>query len=180
MIWLACLEDGLFAAVSAVGFAAISRPTREMALLAGLLAALGHMCRFLLLDAHMGIASASLCAALLISLCSLLCVRRCRIPAEMFAFPALLPMIPGMYAYKAILATMQFLDSADLHARQELLVSVVYNGLTAFFIMCALVIGAVLPILVFHRESPLVKGLRKIRKVRGGAEPAAKQEKGKA
>lgn len=72
----------------------------------------------------------------------------------MFAFPALLPMIPGMFAYKAILATMQFLGTADMPLRQELLVSIVYNSLTTFFIMCALVIGAVLPLFLFHRESP--------------------------
>ena len=92
------------------------------------------------------------------------CTRRWHIPAEMFAFPALLPMIPGMFAYKAILATMQFLGTADMPLRQELLVSIVYNSLTTFFIMCALVIGAVLPLFLFHRESPLVRGLRGIRR----------------
>lgn len=60
----------------------------------------------------------------------------------------------GMFAYKAILATMQFLGTADMPLRQELLVSIVYNSLTTFFIMCALVIGAVLPLFLFHRESP--------------------------
>ena len=91
------------------------------------------------------------------------------IPAEMFAFPALLPMIPGMFAYKTILATMQFLGATAMSLRQELLVDIVYNGLTAFFIMCALVIGAVLPLLAFHRESPLVRGIRKLRR-RGSTE----------
>ena len=97
------------------------------------------------------------------------CARRWHIPAEMFAFPALLPMIPGMFAYKTILATMQFLGATAMSLRQELLVDIVYNGLTAFFIMCALVIGAVLPLLAFHRESPLVRGIRKLRR-RGSKE----------
>ena len=131
------LADGFFAAVAAMGFAVISNPPKKVVLVAGALAAVGHMGRFALMREGVGIASASLCAALLISLCSMPCTRRWHIPAEMFAFPALLPMIPGMFAYKAILATMQFLGTADMPLRQELLVSIVYNSLTTFFIMCA-------------------------------------------
>ena len=152
-----------------MGFAVISNPPKKVLLMAGVLAAVGHMSRFALLREGVGIASASLCAALLISLCSMPCARRWHIPAEMFAFPALLPMIPGMFAYKTIFATMQFLGVTAMSLRQELLVDIVYNGLTAFFIMCALVIGAVLPLLAFHRESPLVRGIRKLRR-RGSKE----------
>ncbi|MCD7984523.1 MAG: threonine/serine exporter family protein [Desulfovibrio sp.] len=165
----AIAADGFFAAVAAMGFAVISNPPKKVLLMAGVLAAVGHMSRFALLREGVGIASASLCAALLISLCSMPCARRWHIPAEMFAFPALLPMIPGMFAYKTILATMQFLGATAMSLRQELLVDIVYNGLTAFFIMCALVIGAVLPLLAFHRESPLVRGIRKLRR-RGSKE----------
>ena len=110
----------------------------------------------------MGIASASLCAGLIISFCSMPIARRCHTPAEMFVFPALLPMIPGMFAYKAILATLQFLNTAGTPQGQTVLVSVVYNGLTAFFIMCALAIGAILPLLLFHREAPLGRTLHKL------------------
>lgn len=156
--------DGFFAAVAAVGFAVISNPPKKVALTAGALAALGHMSRFFLMHAGLGIASASLCAALLISLGSMPCARRCRIPAEMFAFPALLPMIPGMFAYKTILATMQFMGSTALAGRQELIVEILYNGLTALFIMCALVLGAMLPLLLFHRESPLIRGIQRLRR----------------
>jgi len=165
----AIAADGFFAAVAAMGFAVISNPPKKVLLMAGVLAAVGHMGRFALLREGVGIASASLCAALLISLCSMPCARRWHIPAEMFAFPALLPMIPGMFAYKTILATMQFLGATAMSPRQELLADIVYNGLTTFFIMCALVIGAVLPLLAFHRESPLVRSIRKLRR-RGSAD----------
>ena len=93
------LSDGLFAAVAAVGFAAISRPTLRIAAVAGSLAALGHVSRTLLLHAtSMGISSASLCAAAIIGLASIPCANRWHTPAEMFVFPALLPMVPGMFA----------------------------------------------------------------------------------
>ena len=162
MIILECLTDAGLAAVAAVGFAAISRPTKRIAVMAGLLAAFGHMSRFLLLQAHVGIASASLWAGLIISFCSMPIARRCHTPAEMFVFPALLPMIPGMFAYKAILATLQFLNTAGTPEGQKVLASFVYNGLTAFFIMCALAIGAILPLLLFHREAPLGRALHRL------------------
>ncbi|WP_297849213.1 threonine/serine exporter family protein [uncultured Desulfovibrio sp.] len=158
----AVAADGFFAAVAAMGFAVISNPPKKVLFTAGALAAVGHMVRFALLREDVGIASASLCAALLISLCSMPCARRWHTPAEMFVFPALLPMIPGMFAYKTILAIMQFLGATSMPLRQELLVGIVYNGLTAFFIMCALAIGAVLPLLAFHRESSLGRGIRKL------------------
>ena len=45
MMLVDCLTDGFLAAVAAVGFAAISRPTKRIAVMAGLLAAAGHMSR---------------------------------------------------------------------------------------------------------------------------------------
>jgi uncharacterized membrane protein YjjB (DUF3815 family) len=162
------LSDGLFAAVAAVGFAAISRPTLRIAAVAGSLAALGHVSRTLLLHAtSMGISSASLCAAAIIGLASIPCANRWHTPAEMFVFPALLPMVPGMFAYKAILAILQFLGAVGVAQRQDLLVSVVFNGLTAFFIMSGLAIGAILPLLLLHRDAPLPRFWRQIlRRVR--------------
>lgn len=154
------LADGLFAVAACIGFALISNAPRDVCLLAGLLAGLGHMARFLLLQAGMGMASASLCAATLISLCSALVARRRHTPAEFFAFPALLPMIPGMYAYNAILATMRFLGAVDPGARQLLLVEIAHNVLTTFFVMGALVIGAIVPLFALHAESPLFRGRR--------------------
>ena len=135
------LGDGFFAAVAAVGFAAISRPTLRIALVAGLLAALGHICRTLLLHATV--------------------MGRWHTPAEMFVFPALLPMVPGMFAYKAILAILQFLGASGVQ-RQDLLVSIVFNGLTAFFIMSGLAIGALLPLLLLHRDAPLPRAWRRL------------------
>ena len=155
----AALADAVFAFVACVGFALISNPPVRICLVAGVLAGLGHMTRFLL-EGSTGIALASLCGATLISLLSIPCARRWHTPAELFAFPALLPMIPGMFAYKTILATMRFLDAAKGPLREALLSEIFFNGLTTFFVMCALVIGAVVPLCAFHRESFLVRVLR--------------------
>lgn len=172
-LFLNTLADGFFAAVAAIGFALISNPPVRVALIAGLLAAVGHMFRYVLLHTQaMGISSASLCAAMLITLLAIAAARRWHTPAEMYAFPALLPMIPGMFAYKAILATMQFLGATDLAEQQRLLTEMAYNGFTSFFIMSALAVGAMLPLFLLHRESALMRGIySRWRERRGNARP---------
>ena len=75
-------------------------------------------------------------------------------PAEIFAFPSLLPMIPGVYAYKTILALMQFMqENQDTATMNRLIVEICKNGITAFFIIFSLVIGVAIPMLMFKRLS---------------------------
>ena len=156
----AAMADAAFAFVACVGFALISNPPVRICLIAGILAGAGHMTRFLL-EGSIGIALGSLCGATLISLLSIPCARRWHTPAELFAFPALLPMIPGMFAYKTILATLRFLGSDKGPLREALLSDIFFNGLTTFFVMCGLVIGAIVPLFAFHRDSFLVRALRR-------------------
>ena len=73
--------------------------------------------------------------------------------AEVFSFPALLPMIPGMYAYKTVLALIRFMKSDDVSQSQQLIVEIFRNGLTTLFVMFALVIGVSLAMFIFYKQS---------------------------
>ena len=65
-----------------------------------------------------------------------------------------LPMIPGVYAYKTILALMQFMqENQDTATMNRLIVEICKNGITAFFIIFSLVIGVAIPMLMFKRLS---------------------------
>lgn len=159
---ISVLLDGAFAAVAAIGFAVISNPPRRAILGCAILAAVGHGLRYFLLE-HVGldISAASLFAAFSIGLLSLWFASRIHCPAEVFAFPSLLPMIPGMYAYKTILALMKFLTdkSGDSTQSVELITEIFRNGLTALFVLFALVIGVALPIFLFHKRSYMMTRL---------------------
>ena len=65
----------------------------------------------------------------------------------------LLPMIPGMYAYKTILALIRFMKNDDPLVLQQLIVEIFRNGLTALFVLFALVIGVSLPLFIFYKQS---------------------------
>ena len=152
------LADGIFAAVASIGFAVISNPPRKAIFISALLAAIGHALRYYLLNhTPLDIAMSSLVAAFTIGMFSMLCAKLIHCPAVIFSFPSLLPMIPGMYAYKTVLALMQFIRGGDIVRQNELMVEFFRNGLTTLFIMFALVIGVALPIFIFHKQSFMMK-----------------------
>jgi uncharacterized membrane protein YjjB (DUF3815 family) len=153
MFWL-LLIDGALAAVAAIGFAVISNPSRKAVAVSALLAAVGHALRFALIhSAGLEIWLATFFAASCIGLLSILFARIIHCPAEVFSFPSLLPMIPGLFAYRTILGLIKFMQSADMVKKQAFIMDFFHNGLTTVFILFALVVGVSLPVLFFPKLS---------------------------
>ena len=154
------LLDGLMAAIAATGFAVISNPPRRAIAVSAVLAAVGHAAKIgsqkhlvALRDSFI-ISSATFIAAFTIGMLGVMTAKLVKCPAEIFAFPSLLPMIPGVYAYKTILALMQFMqENQDAAVMNRLIVDICKNGITAFFIIFSLVIGVAIPLLMFKRLS---------------------------
>jgi len=147
------LIDGLLAAVAATGFAVISNPSRKAIYVSAFLAAIGHALRFFLIKSGLEISIATFFAASFIGLLSILFARIIHCPAEVFSFPSLLPMIPGLFAYRTILSLIKFMQSTDAIKNQGFMMDFFHNGLTALFILFALVVGVSLPILFFPKLS---------------------------
>ena len=147
------LIDGLLAAIAAIGFAVISNPPRNAIFVSAILAALGHSLRFFLIKSGLDISLSTFVAATFIGLLSMLFARIISCPAEVFSFPSLLPMIPGMFAYRTILSLIRFMQSTDVIRAQGFMLDFFHNGLTTLFILLALVVGVSLPILFFPKLS---------------------------
>lgn len=146
--------DGIFAAIAAIGFSAISRPARRAYKYVALIAGVGHSFRFLLLQMWgWHIVSASFIASLLIGLLSVLLSPRTKIPPETYLYPALLPMIPGIYAYKTFGAMVMCLINQGNDMFMHYFALLAGNGLTCFFILLAMVVGATLPMFIFSKIS---------------------------
>lgn len=159
----AMIFDGFFAAIASVGFAVISNPPRKAILVSALLAAVGHGLRYCLLHStSLDIASASFIAAFSIGLLSILFAKMIHCPAEVFSFPSLLPMIPGMFAYKTVLFLVKFIQCKDDSDSVDIIVSIFRNGLTATFILFALVVGVAVPMFIFHKQSFSVTRILKL------------------
>lgn len=154
--WGAFFEDGLFAAMASIGFSTISHTPRRAYFYCALAAALGHSFRFLMLRSDLffsNIIIASTVAAFIVGMAAVLLSPSIKVPAEACLFPALLPMIPGMYAYRAVagLAGCMLSGAEDSVLHNLYLLS--YNGFTCMAIVLGMVIGANLPIFLLKRIS---------------------------
>ena len=150
------LEDGLFAAVAANGFSSISNTPRRAYLTCGLIAAAGHTIRYVFTTPEFGIMHiipASALASFAIGVLAVLFAGRIKCPAEVCFFPALLPMIPGMYAYRTIEALLSCLYHTQEDAFEHYFYLLAYNGLTCSFIILSLVVGATVPVFLFKKLS---------------------------
>ncbi len=153
-MWQSFIQDAFFAALAATGFAAISRPPVRLYAYCAIIAAVGHSCRFLLLNAlHCHIAAASLIASFIVGLLAVAFCRRAHTPPEACLFPALLPMIPGIYAYKAFGAMALSVIYSGTERFDHYFSLLADNGLTCICILICMVIGGTIPIFMFKKIS---------------------------
>lgn len=151
----AAIADGLFAAVAAIGFAIISNPPRKALIICALLACIGHGVRYFLMH-NTGLmldqVTASTIAGFTIGLLAVPFAMRIHCPAECFAFPSLLPMVPGMFAYKAIRDLINIVRLPDEYT-MEYVSRFFSNASLTILVMFGMVVGCIIPIFIFHRQS---------------------------
>ena len=148
------IEDCLFASIAAIGFGSISNVPVKAFTGCAILAAAGHGTRTLLTGhLEIGIIPASLVGSLIIGLLSIPVASHWKAPAESMSFPALLPMIPGMYAYRAIQALIACLQHSSETDFMHQLYLLNYNGLICCTIILLMFLGVTVPIFCFKRYS---------------------------
>ena len=150
------MQDGFFAAIAAIGFSAISRPPKQAYLWCALIAATGHGFRYVLMQSemmHVHIVIATTLAAFLIGIMSVLLSPKTKVPAETYLFPSLLPMIPGIYAYKTFDGLVMCMYNSGEGVFEKYFYLFASNGLTCFFILLGMAIGATIPIFMLKKIS---------------------------
>lgn len=147
---LQLLLDAFFAALAGMGFGAISNPPKRLLFVSGILAAIGHSLRYFLMAAcGLDIVSATLFGAFVIGLGGYVAGQLSGSPSEVFSFPALLPFVPGMKAYYAVLALLRLLCCGG---EGEEVYGYIYeffsNALVAGFVLVAIIVGASLSVFI--------------------------------
>jgi uncharacterized membrane protein YjjB (DUF3815 family) len=152
--FLLILQDALVAAIPAVGFAMIFNVPAGALKYCALAGALGHALR---LGLHkfggLPLEWSTLLAAAVVSLVGIQWAQTWRAHPKVFTVAAVIPMIPGVYAFTALLAVVE-IDRTGY--TPELFAKMMENGLRAFFIVTALAVGLALPGLLFYRRRPVV------------------------
>ena len=147
VIFVNIFEDGFFAAIAAIGFSSISNTPRRAYLTCALIAAVGHAIRYVLTLPELGGAHIIVAGTVASFASSIKC------PAEVCFFPALLPMIPGMYAYRTIEALLSCLYYTREEVFGHYFYLFAYNGLTCMFIILGMVVGATIPVFLLKKLS---------------------------
>ncbi len=155
MMGLDLLRDALLAAMAAVGFGAVSDPPKRAFLRIALLAAVGHALRFYLMNyCDCDIVTSSFIAAFVIGLGAVWIGKHIYCPSSVLFIPALLPMIPGMYAYRTAYAMILFVQNlSNPDVQDQYLNMLFYNGLVTAGVVFMLGVGGTIPMVIFSRRA---------------------------
>lgn len=149
---LPIIEDCFFAAIASIGFGSISNVPYKAFSGCAILAAAGHGVRtFLMGTMDMTIVSGSFIAALVIGFLSIPVASHWKTPAESMSFPALLPMVPGMYAYRSVQAFLLCVQSRTEDVFIHYLYQLTYNGFICSLVMLLMFVGVTVPIFCFRK-----------------------------
>lgn len=120
---LATLFDILMGGIIAIGWGILFNTPRRVLYVAALLGGLGHSIRFLLLEAAGApLVLATLAGAVFIGVLGIAFAGKVDTPPVVFTMPACITMIPGMYAYHAMLGFIKMAGS-DITVQDPSLVS---------------------------------------------------------
>ena len=85
---------------------------------------------------------------------SLLAADKLLCPATVLYIPALLPMIPGMYAYRTVFSLIKFLQSSGNESEAiHYLLEIFKNGITTASVLFTLAVGATIPLFIFYKRA---------------------------
>jgi len=148
------LELAIWSGAAAVGFGVLFNIPKKAIFTVFILGFGAGLIKFILLKFDFNIISSSLIAAIFVGALSVPLSHKIHQPPVVFSIPAVIPMIPGFFAYKTILSIMKFTFSAGDNARKiELIEAIFSNGFTMIFILIGLTIGVSSPLLFLRKST---------------------------
>ncbi|RBW47746.1 threonine/serine exporter [Psychromonas sp. B3M02] len=147
------LQDAWFAWIPAVGFAMVFNVPSRMLIYCAIGGALTHSSRFLLMHYGVPIEWATFIVSANMGFLGLYWSRKHLIPRPVFTVASVIPMIPGSYAFTAMIALVEINTTGYSLALMQL---VMENGLRTLFILTALSFGLALPSILIYRGRPIV------------------------
>ena len=146
-------RDFAIAFVVGACWAILFGSTRKILWLAGLLGGLGHALRFVLIQLDLGLITATLAGAMFIGIAGIFAAHRVDNPPVVFTMPACITMIPGMYAYKTMLAGIKSTDESYILNDPTIVPEMVHNFMLTVSLLFTLAIGISVGVLLFRKES---------------------------
>ncbi len=153
-IWLlTLLYKSIWGGIAAIGFAALFNVPARSLFHIFLFGGIGVLLKFLLLHFGANIALASLIGAVAIGFLSIPAAHYKHTPPLIFYIPAVIPMIPGIFAYRMILGLITLTGNVKTPNYNTVLLETMNYGLKVLFILISLSVGVVIPMLLLRKES---------------------------
>ncbi|MBE2222682.1 MAG: threonine/serine exporter family protein [Anaerolineae bacterium] len=153
------LRDSFWSAIAAVGFAILFNVPPYTLPACALAGAVGHGLRAALIALFgMPIEAATLLAATAVGFLGELLARHYHIPRLVFVVPGVIPMVPGVFAYRTMLGIFEMTGLADLSAVEgaEVLLQTAVYAIRTGLILAGLAFGIIAPNLLFRRQRPII------------------------
>lgn len=144
-----------FAIAFVVGFswAILFGSPKRLLWVAGLLGGMGHSLRFILIQLDFGLITATLAGSILIGLVGIFAAHKVDSPPVVFTMPACITMIPGMFAYKTMLAGIKITDLPTVEQDPHILIEMSHNLMLTMSLLFTLAIGICIGALLFRKSS---------------------------
>lgn len=158
-ILLFVLRDAFWSAIAAMGFAILFNVPRRTLPACALSGAVGHGLRAALIAGlGMPIEAATLLAATAVGFMGELFARHYRMPRLVFVVPGVIPMVPGVFAYRTMLGIFEVTGVANLSgiAGAEVLLQTAVYAIRTGLILAGLAFGIIAPNLLFRRQQPVI------------------------
>jgi uncharacterized membrane protein YjjB (DUF3815 family) len=152
MEWILILSKAFWSGWAALGFGILFNvpPRTLFALWIG--GAIGVMIKFSLLQFSVSVVLASFIGASVVGILSIPIAHARHVPPMIFAIPSVIPLIPGVFAYRTMLGLIKLTGTigADYNT---ILSETINNGAKTLFIIMSLAIGVAIPMHVMRKES---------------------------
>ncbi len=152
-LYIIILESAFWSGVAALGFGILFNIPEKAIFTVFLLGFFAGLVKFIFLHLDYSIVTATFFASLFVGAMSMPFAKRIHKPIVVFSIPSIIPMIPGYFAYKTILAIRRFtfLRSEDI-SHEGLLNAIFTNGFMTFFILFAITVGVSAPMLILGKD----------------------------
>lgn len=150
---IALLNDMFFALIPAIGFAMVFNVPPKYLPYCALGGAIGHGLRMLLIQHGVHIEWATLAASTSVGLIGVYYSKKLHVPPSIFTVAAMIPMVPGVFVYKAMIAIVEINHRGF---SIELWKIFAENFITGISVIAALAVGLATPMLLFYRRRPVV------------------------
>lgn len=153
MIVLEILTKSFWAGLAAIGFAILFNVPRRVIFSIFALGAVGGLIKFTALEFNSGIVFASFLGATVIGIISIQMAHMRHSPPLVFSIPSVIPMIPGIFAYKMMLGMIALTSIENSDAYMQTLIETVNNGTRMMFVLISLGTGVAIPMLLTRKET---------------------------